>query len=172
MKKDKSKLDTFAEAGGKVAVESDPQRQLMEEAILATVAIHGLGSGKVWPGFNTLAWSRADFAAIAGPLGDCIRSKIRPDPVIIKDRLNGVRVEDKILAGILDGSKARDISTVEGYIDLIERQDHLARTEELARALEVRGKNENTTRREINAAITSLKKGAQDLMQKGDKNEG
>ena len=130
--KNKAKLDALV--AGAVEAEADPNRHVMEEAILATVARHGLEAQALWHGFADLAWSRTDFAAIASALWDGIVEGVKADPVVIRGKLkDGVRVENAVLTGILDGSKVKDVSIAEAYIRIMDKQDRFHRAADAGR---------------------------------------
>ena len=134
--KDTSKKDKLdALAAGAVEAEADPDRHVMEEAILATVARSGLDAADLWTGFNALTWSRTDFKAIAAALWESIAEGVKPDLVIIRGKLKaaGATVEDKVLTPILDGSKVKDVSVAVRYVGIMDKQDRFRRADEAGR---------------------------------------
>ena len=104
------KADLDGLVAGAVEAEADADRHVMEEAVLATVARHGLEAADLWAGFSTMTgrWSRKDFEAIADALWEGIVEGTAADAVLIRSKLTaaGARVEDAVLTGILDGSRS------------------------------------------------------------------
>ena len=102
---------------GAVEAEADPDRHRKEEAVLATVAKVGLADQSLWQGFAGLTWSRSDFAAIKEGVWKCIMDAVAVHPDTVRDRLpEGSAVPDAVLSGILDGSKAVDVTVAREYI--------------------------------------------------------
>lgn len=157
----KKKLDTLVAAA--VEVETDLDRHDMEAAVLATVARHGLDSVELWHGAADLTWSRADHGAIYTALADCLIEKTTPDLILIRDRLKDKKIEDAVLAGILDGSKAKDLSVAVRYLDIMSRQDRLRRAEEAGRDYLSAVERAKTEGRDVDAAIAGLLKDAFEL---------
>jgi len=148
--------------------EADPDRHVMEEAILATVARHGLDTQTLWHGFYDLTFSRKDFAAIAEALKDVIVEGVKADPVIIRGKLTaaGAKVEDAVLASILDLSKVKDVSVAEAYIGIMEKQDRFHRADEMILDLTAAVKKAKDARGDVDAAIAGLLKDAFSLAQR------
>jgi len=122
----KTKRDALVSLADRaVEAEADPDRHVLEEAVLATVARHGLEAADLWHGFNVLEWSRKDFKAIADALWEGIVEGVKADAVLIRSKLKDARVEDAVLTGILDGSKVRDVSVAVAYVRRMEGQDRL-----------------------------------------------
>jgi len=157
MNKDKTKLDELV--AGAVEAEADPDRHVMEEAILATVARHGLEAQALWHGFADLAWSRTDFAAIADALWDGIVEGVKADPVVIRGKLkDGVRVEDAVLTGILDGSKVKDVSIAKAYIRIMDKQDRFHRAADAGREYLDKVEKAKAEGGDVDAAVAGLLK--------------
>ena len=110
---------------------SEPDRHVMEEAVLATVARSGLADQNLWQGFNRLTWSRTDFAAISEAVWTCIvDTDGKPaDPVLVRGHLKdaGASVPDAVLTPILDGSKAKDAAVARRYIKTLVAYDRRRR---------------------------------------------
>lgn len=103
--------------------EADPDRHRKEEAVLATVAI-GLADQALWHGFAALTWSRSDFAAIAKGVWMCILDAVAVHPDTVKARLpKASAVSDAVLTGILNGSKAVDVTVAREYIGTLTTLD-------------------------------------------------
>jgi len=152
-----AKLDALVT--GAVEAEADPDRHVMEEAILATVARHGLEAQAIWHGFADLAWSRTDFAAIASALWDGIVEGVAADPVVIRGKLkDGVQVEEAVLAGILDGSKVKDVSVAEAYIRIMDKQDRWHRAADAGREYLDKVEKSKAEGGDIDAAVAGLLK--------------
>jgi len=115
-------LDALAAVA--VEAEADLDRHRKEEAILATVAKVGLHDQALWQGFAALAWSRSDFAAIKEGVWKCIMDAVAVHPDTVRARLpDGPAVPDAVLTGILDGSKAVDVTVAREYIGTLAAQD-------------------------------------------------
>jgi len=154
-----AKLDALV--AGAVEAEADPDRHVMEEAILATVARHGLDAQTLWHGFADLAWSRPDFAAIASALWDGTVEGVAADPVVIRGKLkDGVKVEEAVLSGILDGSKVKDLSVAEAYIRIIGKQDRFHRAADAGREYLAKVEKAKAKGGDIDAAVAGLLKDA------------
>ncbi len=156
--KDKNELeDLVADA---VEAEADPDRHVMEEGVLATVARHGLDAGDLWQGFNGMAWSRSDFKAIAAALGDCITEGTAADPVLVRAKLaeDGARINADILTGILDGSKVQDVAVAVRYIGIMDRQDRFRRAEDAGQEFLTEVGKAKTAGRDVDAAFAGLLK--------------
>jgi len=112
-------------AAGATEAEADPDRHRKEEAVLATVAKVGLADQALWHGFAALTWSRSDFAAIAEGVWTCILDAVAVHPDTVKARLpkGGPAVPDAVLSGILDGSKAVDVTVAREYIGTLTTLD-------------------------------------------------
>lgn len=157
--KDKTKLDALV--AGAVEAEADPDRHVMEEAILATVASHGLDAQTLWHGFYVLDFSRTDFAAIAEALKDCLVEGVKADPVIIRGKLkDGVKVEEAVLSGILDGSKVKDLSVAEAYVRIVGKQDRFHRAADAGREYLDKVEKAKAEGGDIDAAVAGLLKDA------------
>ncbi|MFA5080854.1 MAG: DnaB-like helicase C-terminal domain-containing protein, partial [Candidatus Paceibacterota bacterium] len=158
MTKGKAHLDKLV--AGAVEAEADPDRHVMEEAILATVARHGLEAQALWHGFADLTWSRMDFAAIASALWDGIVEGVAADPVVIRGKLKAAdaKVEDAVLAGILDGSKVKDVSVAEAYIRIMDKQDRFRRAEDMVRDMAAAVAKSKESGGDIDAAVAGLLK--------------
>jgi len=116
---------------GATEAEADPGRHHMEEAVLATVAKVKLADPALWQGFAALTWSRSDFAAIAAGIWTCILDAVAVHPDTVRARLpkEGLAVPDAVLSGILDGSKAVDVTVAREYIGTLTAQDKCRRAE-------------------------------------------
>ena len=161
--KDTSKKDKLdALAAGAVEAEADPDRHVMEEAILATVARSGLDAADLWTGFNALTWSRTDFKAIAAALWESIAEGVKPDLVIIRGKLKaaGATVEDKVLTPILDGSKVKDVSVAVRYVGIMDKQDRFRRADEAGREYLAAVKKAKDAGGDVDAAVAGLLKDA------------
>jgi len=154
------KADLAALVAGAVEAEADADRHIMEEAVLATVARHGLDAQDLWHGFNALTWSRKDFAAIADALWEGIVEGVKPDAVLIRSKLKDARVEDAVLTGILDGSKVRDVSVAVAYVRRMEGQDRLVRAEAAGREYLAKVEKAKTEGGDVDAAVAGLLKDA------------
>ena len=143
-----------------VEAEADADRHVMEEAVLATVARHGLDAQDLWHGAARLKWSRNDFQAIYDALADCIIEGTTADKLLIRSKLSaaGAQVEDAVLTGILDGSKVRDIPVAVAYIRRMEGQDRFARAEAAGREYLAKVKNAKTEGGDVDAAVAGLLK--------------
>lgn len=120
----KDKIDNAQEA------EADPDRHVMEEATLATVAKGGPDDP-----FNetflqaftqgTLTFSRSDLGAIGKAIHETVLQRVVADEVLLRDKLHsaGATVEDEVLKGILDGSKAVDVAVARAYIEKLHALD-------------------------------------------------
>jgi replicative DNA helicase len=108
--------------------EADPDRHLMEEAILATLAKGGPDDPFNQTFFQayyqgTLTFSRSDLKAIADVIHEAVCIKgVAADEILLRDRL-GSASEIKALKEILDGSKAVDPTIARAYIEKINAQD-------------------------------------------------
>jgi replicative DNA helicase len=106
---------------------SEPDRHVMEEAVLATLARSGPAGQDLWQGFNRLAWSRPEMTAIAEAVWTCIKDTdgAPADPVLVRGRLEaaGASVPDAVLTPILDGSKAKDAAVARLYIKKLAGMD-------------------------------------------------
>jgi len=158
MKDKKADLDGLV--AGAVEAEADTDRHVMEEAVLATVARHGLEAADLWHGFNVLEWSRKDFAAIADALWEGIVERVKADAVLIRSKLKDARVEDAVLTGILDGSKVRDVSVAVAYVRRMEGQDRLVRAEAAGREYLAKVEKAKTEGGDVDAAVAGLLKDA------------
>jgi replicative DNA helicase len=118
------KIKTATEA------EADPGRHAMEEAILATLAKGGPGD----PFNETFSQAYNDRTLTFGPDREPIAKAIHDficlqgapvDTILIRDKLSsaGARVNEAILAGILDGSKDVDAAIAAAYIAKLNRLD-------------------------------------------------
>ena len=154
------KADLDGLVAGAVVAEADADRHVMEEAVLATVARHGLEAADLWTGFNSLTWSRKDFAAIADALWEGIVEGTAADAVLIRAKLKDARVEDAVLTGILDGSKVRDVSVAVRYIGIMEGQDRLVRADDMVRDLKVAVEKAKAEGGDVDAAVAGLLKDA------------
>ena len=121
--------------------EADPDRQRMEEAILTTLAKGGPDdpfNETFYQAYNqgTLTFSRSDLKAIAKVFKEmvCIERGIA-DEVLVRGRLqsDGATVQDAVLTGILDGSKAVDAAVAREYIEKLHALDNVRRAENLGR---------------------------------------
>ena len=115
----KERMDNAQEA------EADPDRHHMEEAILATLATAAFDQDEVAHAARTVAWSRSDFGAIAAALIESVTEGRVPDLVVIADKLRSARarIKEAILADIMEGKKAKDVSTALEYIRIMHVQD-------------------------------------------------
>ena len=154
------KADLDGLVAGAVEAEADADRHVMEEAVLATVARHGLEAADLWHGFNILTWSRKDFAAIADALWEGIVEGTAADAVLIRAKLKDARVEDAVLTGILDGSKVRDIPVAVAYVRRMEGQDRLVRAEAAGREYLAKVEKAKTEGGDVDAAVAGLLKDA------------
>lgn len=148
--------------------EADPDRHVMEEAVLATVARHGLDAPSLWDGFDRLTWSRKDFEAVADAIFYCVAvESVAADLVIIKRRLKdkGAVVTDAVLEGILNGSKVKDASVAVRYIGIMEKQDRFRRADEAGRDYLAAVADAKTAGGDVDAAVAGLLKTAFDLTQ-------
>ena len=123
----KDKLDTAQEA------EADPDRHLMEEAILATLATAAFDQDEVALAARSVTWSRSDFGAIAAALVETITEGKVPDLVVIADKLRSARIQDAVLTDIMDGKHAKDPSVILDYIKIIHVQDRRRAAEAVGR---------------------------------------
>lgn len=129
----KAKLDALV-AGAKEA-EADPERHLIEEAILATVAKAGprdpfrfTFSQALLTG--AIIFSRGDLAEVAEAIWSSVcHDGVAADEVLIRDKLkaSAEKVEDAVLKGILDGSKAVDVTVAAEYIAKLTKLDRRRR---------------------------------------------
>jgi replicative DNA helicase len=156
------KADLDGLVAGAVEAEADADRHVMEEAVLATVARHGLEAADLWAGFSTMTgrWSRKDFEAIADALWEGIVEGTAADAVLIRAKLKDARVEDAVLTGILDGSKVRDIPVAVAYIRRMEGQDRLVRAEAAGREYLAKVEKAKTEGGDVDAAVAGLLKDA------------
>jgi len=115
----KDKMDNAQEA------EADPDRHRMEEAILATLATAAWDQDAVAQAARSVAWSRSDFGAIAAALIEVVTEGKVPDKVVIADKLRSAhaRIQDAVLADIMEGKEAKDLSVILDYIKIIHAQD-------------------------------------------------
>jgi len=115
----KDKMDDAQEA------EADPDRHRMEEAILATLATAAWDQDAVARAARTVTWSRSDFGAIAAALIEVVTEGKVPDKVVVADKLRSAhaRIQDAVLAGIMEGKEAKDLSVILDYIKIIHAQD-------------------------------------------------
>ena len=123
----KDKQDTAQEA------EADPDRHLMEEAILATLATAAFDQDEVALAARSVTWSRSDFGAIAAALVETITEGKVPDLVVIADKLRSARIQDAVLTDIMDGKHAKDPSVILDYIKIIHVQDRRRAAEAVGR---------------------------------------
>ena len=161
--KNKAKLDALV--AGAVEAEADPNRHVMEEAILATLAKVGPDnpfSFTFSQAFTSDAFvfSRSDLKAIADAAWDLIcLDAVAADAVLIRDKLTaaGASVTDAILTGILDGSKAVDVTVAGQYIAKLTAQDRRRRALDAGREYQakVEGMKEAG---DIDAAFADLSK--------------
>ena len=158
------KADLDGLVAGAVEAEADADRHVMEEAVLATVARHGLEAADLWAGFSTMTgrWSRKDFEAIADALWEGIVEGTAADAVLIRSKLTaaGARVEDAVLTGILDGSKVRDVTVAVRYVGIMEGQDRLVRAADMVRDLKVAVEKAKAEGGDVDAAVAGLLKDA------------
>ena len=156
------KADLDGLVAGAVEAEADADRHVMEEAVLATVARHGLDAQDLWVGFYSLTWSRKDFAAIADALWNTIIEGAAADAVLIRAKLTaaGATVEDAVLTGILDGSKVRDVTVAVRYVGIMEGQDRLVRADDMVRDLKVAVEKAKAEGGDVDAAVAGLLKDA------------
>jgi len=115
----KDKMDNALEA------EADTDRHRMEEAILATLATAAWDQDAVALAARSVTWSRSDFGAIAAALIEVVTEGKVPDMVVIADKLRSAhaRIQDAVLADIMDGKGAKDLSVILDYIKIIHAQD-------------------------------------------------
>ena len=115
----KERMDNAQEA------EADPDRHRMEEAILATLATAAFDQDEVAHAARSVAWSRSDFGAIAAALIESVTEGKVPDLVVIADKLRSARarIKEAILADIMEGKKAKDVSVALDYIRIMHVQD-------------------------------------------------
>ena len=146
-----------------VEEETAPGRHRKEEAVLATVAAVGLDDSDLWSGFDALAWSRSDFAAIAEGVRACTEEGIALHPDTVRERLpkGAPEVEVGVLSRILDGSKAVDVTVARDYIRTLAVQDKRRRLADLGRELQERAFNEDL---DVDAATGDLLKTVCDLV--------
>ena len=123
----KDKLDTAQEA------EADPDRHLMEEAILATLATAAFDQDEVALAARSVTWSRSDFGAIAAALVETITEGKVPDLVVIADKLKGARIQNAVLSDIMVGKHAKDPSVILDYIKILHAQDRRRAAEAVGR---------------------------------------
>jgi len=103
--------------------EADPDRHHMEEAILATLATAGWDQDEIALAARSVAWSRADYKAIAAALIESITEGKVPDKVVIADKLKGARIQDAVLSDVMEGKKAKDPSVIVDYVEIMNAQD-------------------------------------------------
>lgn len=132
----KAKLDALA-AGAKEA-EADPERHRKEAAVLATVAAKGRADPELWSGFTVLTWSRADHEAIAAAIWSCFLDEVEVHSDTVKKRLpkDAATIAPEVLAGILDGSKAVDVTVARDYMKTLGELDRIRQAEAAVRDFE------------------------------------
>jgi len=125
--------------------EADPDRHRKEEAVLATVAKVGLDDSDLWSGFDTLAWSRPDFAAIAEGVRACVEERValHPDTVRARFPKDAANVQDDVLSRIVDGANAVDVTVALDYIRTLAGQDKRRRLADLGRELQNKAEDED-----------------------------
>lgn len=129
---------------GALEAEADQDRHALEEDILRTAASGGpdnpfrLIFADAYAYAGKLNFTRTDHRAIADALVSCIMDRVAADFLLLKDKLKaaGAEVDDEVLRGILDGSKAKDRTVAEKYLEKIERQDIFRRAKSLVPELE------------------------------------
>ena len=119
------------------ATEAEPvaDRHAMEEAVLATVARHGMNAPKLWEAFFRVAWSRSDFASIARALQNRLPGEDAPDLILLRGNVQkaGGVVTDAVLTAVLDGSKVKPVTVAEEYVRIMQGQDRIGRAEDAGR---------------------------------------
>ena len=123
----KGRLDALVNTA--TEAEADPDRHRMEEAILATLAKGGPDdpfSETFIRAYGTLTFSRRDLQAVGKAIHEavCLQG-VAADAVLLRDKLRsaGATVQDAVLTGILDGSKAVDAAVARAYIDKLNALD-------------------------------------------------
>jgi replicative DNA helicase len=115
--KGKERLNTLADTA--TEAEADPDRYHMEDAVLATLASDPFDQEDIAHAARTITWSRKEVGAIAAALIECVTEGTVPNIVIIKGKLRsaGAKVQDAVLAGIMDEKKAVDVTQARAYIE-------------------------------------------------------
>lgn len=113
--------------------EADLDRHYMEEAVLATLATAAWDKDEVAQAARTINWSRSDFGAIASALTDAVTELGVTDPILIEKKLRGARIQPELLADIMDGKKAKDVSVILKYIEIMHAQDKTRAAEAFGR---------------------------------------
>jgi len=140
---------------GATEAEADPDRHRKEEAVLATVAKVGLVDQVLWYGLDTLAWSRADYAAIAKGIWACILDGVAVHPDTVKARLPK-DVPAPVLTGILDGSKAVDVTVAKEYIRTLTALNKRSRALDAGRKFLTKVKAEDTETTDLAKLVCGL----------------
>jgi len=103
--------------------EADLDRHYMEEAVLATLATAAWDKDQVAQAARTINWSRADFGAIASALTDAVTELGVTDRILIEKKLRSARIRPELLADIMEGKKAKDVSVILEYVEIMHTQD-------------------------------------------------
>jgi replicative DNA helicase len=134
----KKKLDKVIAA----AQEGDPEdRHRKEEAILATVAACKLDDPflsefAIAHVGRDLTFTRDDLDAVADGVAACVISRVAVHPDTVRARLKeGADVSDAVLRGVLDGSKAVDVTVAQEYFKALAFLDKVRGLEDIAREL-------------------------------------
>ena len=126
-KKGKERLDGLTDTA--TEAEADPDRHRMEEAILATLATAAWDQEVIAHAARNVSWSRSDFGAIAAALIESVTEGIVIDKVIISDKLRSAKIQDAVLADIIEGKLAKDITVALAYIDKLHAWDKYRRAQ-------------------------------------------
>lgn len=145
---------------GATEAETELNRHAMEEAVLATVASHGLTAPTLWQGFIAMTWTRSDYQAIADVISREIPEGVSADITDIQNELQtaGKTVADNILSGILDKSKVKTVPVAEKYINTMNRQDIFQKVETFGRDFLTSVKEKKDKGEDVDAALGDLLK--------------
>ena len=124
-KKGKERLDGLTDTA--TEAEADPDRHRMEEAILATLATAAWDQEVIAHAARNVSWSRSDLGAIAAALIESVTEGVVIDKVIISDKLRSAKIQDAVLADIIEGKLAKDITVALAYIDKLHALDKYRR---------------------------------------------
>lgn len=108
--------------------ETDPDRHLMEEAILATLATaDSAGQDQIAIAAESITCWRSDFGAIAAAMLSSLTEGTPIEKTVIKNKLRAaiikVEVKDNVLTDILAGTEKRDVFVALAYIKRINALD-------------------------------------------------
>jgi len=151
--------------------EADRDRHRLEEAVLSTLARQQPGDpfcGTFGTAFlsGALVFSRADLQDIAQAVWALIgQGGIVADSILVRDRLADAQaVTDVVLTGILDGTKAVDVTVAGEYIRKLTALDRYRRADSVGRAYLAAVARAKTAGTDPDAAVAELLKDTLDLV--------